>query len=86
MARNVRNFWIELEIDGRVTKVATGPRRKDGGFLLKVHMRDKGEICRDLVKITGRMERVGKVDCLVLSTVAHDTFFDTPVYTWVTQR
>jgi hypothetical protein len=42
MPRNVRNFWLELEVDGKKTKVATGPVRKDGGFTLDVKMRDMG--------------------------------------------
>jgi len=44
MPRNVRNFWIELEVDGRKQRIATGPRSKDGGFSLTVKMRDQGEI------------------------------------------
>jgi len=44
MPRNVRNFWIELEVDGKKTKIATGPVSKGGGFSLTVKMRDRGEI------------------------------------------
>lgn len=44
MPRNVRNFWIEATIDGRPTRIAAGPRRKDGGFALSVLMRDQGGI------------------------------------------
>lgn len=44
MPRNVRNFWIEAEIDGRATPLAGGPVRKEGGFHLRVMMRDKGGI------------------------------------------
>lgn len=46
MPRNVRNFWIELNIDGKKTQIATGPIRKDGGFSLSIKMRDRGEILR----------------------------------------
>ena len=38
----MRNFWIEATIDGKKTKLASGPRAKDGGFELTVRMRDKG--------------------------------------------
>lgn len=48
MPRNVRNFWIELDVDGRKEKVATGPVRKDGGFSATIYMRDKGEVVRTL--------------------------------------
>jgi len=44
MPRNVRNFWIELEVDGRKQRIATGPVSKGGGFSLTVKMRDQGEI------------------------------------------
>ena len=44
MPRNVRNFWLELEVDGKKTKVATGPVGKDGGFCLIVKQRDEGEV------------------------------------------
>ena len=44
MPRNVRNFWVELEVDGQVTEYAAGPQAKDGGFSLTVKMRDQGEI------------------------------------------
>jgi hypothetical protein len=53
MPRNVRNFWLELEVDGSRTKIETGPRSKDGGFTLKILMRREGDIMRP-VTITGR--------------------------------
>jgi hypothetical protein len=47
--RKVRNFWIELEIDGRKTRIATGPEARDGGFHLTVFMRDHGETKEALI-------------------------------------
>ena len=44
MPRNVRNFWIEAEIDGRKTPIAFGPQGKDGGFHLILYMRNKGKV------------------------------------------
>jgi hypothetical protein len=44
MPRNVRNFWIELDVDGRTVKVAAGPKSKDGGFALVVKLREDGEV------------------------------------------
>ena len=38
----VRNWWIEVEIDGRKTKLQGGPQAKDGGFTLTVRQRDNG--------------------------------------------
>ena len=42
--RNVRNFWIEADIDGQSTQLSGGPKSKDGGFRLTVKMRHHGEI------------------------------------------
>lgn len=58
MPRNVRNFWIELSVDGKATKVATGPQGKDGGFDLLVKQRDQGGIIVALAVI-GRAKYVG---------------------------
>ena len=41
--RNVRNFWLVIEVDGRKTKVCLGPKNKNGGFSAQVFMRDNGE-------------------------------------------
>jgi hypothetical protein len=53
MPRNVRNFWIECEVDGRRTKVALGPQAKDGGFSLTVYQRSDGEVTKAL-QVQGR--------------------------------
>ena len=44
MARNVRNFWIEIKVDGKTAKIATGPPAKDGGFSLRIKQRSNGAI------------------------------------------
>jgi hypothetical protein len=43
-----RNFWIDAEIDGRKTTIASGPRSRDGGFDLSISMRDEGAVIRPL--------------------------------------
>lgn len=48
MPRNVRNFWIELDVDGRKARIATGPRRRDGGFECVIRMREAGYVTRVL--------------------------------------
>lgn len=53
MPRNVRNFWLELSVDGKRTDVATGPVSKDGGFQLTIKQRDDGGIVRAMT-VTGR--------------------------------
>lgn len=59
MPRNVRNFWIEGNINGKATKIASGPVRKDGGFTLTIYMRNKGEVC-PVVDISGWTNPDGK--------------------------
>jgi hypothetical protein len=54
MPRNVRNFWLELTVDGAATRVETGPRAKDGGFPLVILQRDGGSITRAM-EIDGRV-------------------------------
>lgn len=59
MPRNVRNFWLELDVDGRRT-VATGPQAKDGGFSLSIRMRDNGGITRAM-QVSGYAEVDGSL-------------------------
>lgn len=40
----VRNFWVEASIDGYKTKLAGGPRNKDGGMSLTIYQREDGGI------------------------------------------
>lgn len=44
MPRNVRNFWLELDVDGRKSAVKTGPRSRRGGFALTVFIRNRGSV------------------------------------------
>ena len=56
--RNVRNFWIDADIDGRAGRMASGPVRKDGGFDLDILARDNGSPVMAL-RITGRANHDG---------------------------
>ncbi len=51
--RNVRNFFIKGQVDGRETPIGTGPRSKDGGFELEIFMRENGSISDKTVHISG---------------------------------
>ena len=42
--RAVRNFWIEADVDGMSSKLAGGPKSKEGGFELTILMREEGEV------------------------------------------
>jgi len=44
MPRNVRNFFITVDVDGRPSNVRTGPQRADGGIAIRVQQRDAGEV------------------------------------------
>lgn len=44
----VRNFWIEVEIDGRKTKLTGGPVGKNGGMRINLYQRSNGEITKPL--------------------------------------
>ena len=55
MPRCVRNFWIELDVDGRKHQIATGPKGSGGGFRLVIRHRAKGEICPVRHEILGFM-------------------------------
>lgn len=70
MPRNVRNFWLELSIDGSATRVETGPKAKDGGFKLVILQRDKGGIVRAM-EIDGWARDNGELR--LTATVRHGT-------------
>lgn len=61
MPRNVRNFWIETQVDGRKTDIGTGPRSKDGGIYVSVGMRDKGDVESRKVELEGFATTEGKI-------------------------
>lgn len=59
MPRNVRNFWIVVNVDGRERLVEAGPKAKDGGFKVTVYQREKGDVSRKTVEIIGRATNDG---------------------------
>lgn len=58
----IRNWWIDVDIDGRQTRLSGGPRNKDGGFSLRIYQRDDNSII-EAGYIRGR---VGYDDKLIL--------------------
>lgn len=60
MPRNVRNFWIEAEVDGRRTTIAAGPVSKTGGITIRLKMRHNGEIFHAMV-VSGMAHPSGKL-------------------------
>ena len=59
--RNLRNFWIELEVDGRKTMIETGPRHADGGFDLIIKVREGKGVHRHSLRVTGVVNIEGKL-------------------------
>jgi hypothetical protein len=68
MPRNVRNFWVDLEVDGRASNVGSGPRRRDGGLQATFRIRDEGGISKKSICVEGH-EHDGK---LRLSAVLYE--------------
>jgi len=44
----VRNFWVDVTVDGRQTDLSGGPRSKDGGMRATFYVRDSGNIAKAL--------------------------------------
>jgi len=40
--RNVRNWWITSDVEGRKSRIDFGPKSKDGGFAVHVYQRVNG--------------------------------------------
>ena len=39
----MRNFYMESQVDGRKTLITGGPRTKDGGMVITLYQKEKGE-------------------------------------------
>lgn len=68
MPRNVRNFWIELNVDGSKTAVETGPRNRDGGFSMTIQVRRNGEPAVAM-QIAGRVGPDGKLQLIARNEI-----------------
>lgn len=44
MPRNVRNGWAVVGVDGKASKLASGPRGADGGLTVTVYVRSAGSV------------------------------------------
>ena len=72
MPRNVRNFWIELDVDGRKSRIETGPVRKDGGFSLTIRNREQGRISPTTLEVRGYVDGSGQILSLSAGFVSRD--------------
>ena len=75
MPRKVRNFWLELDVDGR-SPIATGPVSRDGGFELNVLMRDSGDI-KKAVRLVGNALEDGTLELHILPFDGEDIVIET---------
>ena len=62
MPRNVRNFWLDFNVDGRDSALSGGPVRKDGGFSGRIYQRDGGDIADQSIHLAGICYREGGAD------------------------
>ena len=60
MPRNVRNFWVEVEVDGYKNPITFGPREKDGGFEMVIKQRKEGKVAIGAY-IRGYVTKEGKI-------------------------
>lgn len=42
----VRNFWLNAQVDGKATPLASGPKAKDGGMVVDFLQRSKGGVVK----------------------------------------
>lgn len=80
MPRNVRNFYLTAEIDGRRTRLEGGPQARDGGFSLVVRQRTHGCVGRGL-HVDGRATSDGRLilevsDAEGVPVLTHETHRD----------
>ena len=52
MSRIVRNFWLDIQVDGRSTRIGTGPRSSSGGLSIDLGQRESKGIGRSRIEIT----------------------------------
>ena len=62
MPRNVRNWWLHGDVDGRASAIETGPRSRCGGFSLYIKQRNDGSIL-NVADLYGYVDKNGRL-CL----------------------
>jgi hypothetical protein len=62
--QNVRNFWCEVEVDGRSSKLASGPVARDGGIECEISIRRDGQVDQAL-RVRGVAHPDGTLELVV---------------------
>ena len=57
MPRIVRNFWVDLKVDGRKSKIGTGPKSRFDGLAIDLQQRSGKTIAKKYVAIRCHEER-----------------------------
>lgn len=72
MPRVTRNFWVDVDIDGKQTRLSGGPRGRRGEFEATFYIRDNGDVLR-AVTVSGRAMHDGTLSVTTNMTgdVAH---------------
>jgi len=73
MPRNVRNFWIDADIDGRRSSLTGGPVAKDGGFTMRIRQRDDGTVSEP-VRVWGETYKDGTVALVIYDENGSEVF------------
>lgn len=74
MPKNVRNFWLDFDIDGR-TSLEGGPRSAGGGFSGTVYMRGEGGV-QTAVRLTGEAFSDGELRLYVTPGIPQGRGYD----------
>lgn len=48
MPRNVRNSWVDIDVDGRVSSIGAGPEAKHGTMTAQFYVRNEGMVQRSV--------------------------------------
>lgn len=73
--RNVRNFWVEVTIDGQTTKLCGGPVAKEGGISVRIHIRQDGKVIEDAMTVRGTAHPDGGLEIVAsVQAVRHIGF------------
>ena len=57
---NIRNCWVDADIDGRQSSLSGGPRNKEGGMYMVVKIREGGKISNKKLVVDVRTTVDGK--------------------------
>lgn len=76
MPKNTRNFWVEMDIDGRETTLEGGPRSAGGGINGTIYMRGEGGSVQTAVRITGEAFSDGELRLYVTPGIPEGRGYD----------